>query len=331
MATIETLTEIQTLSHRLEEGAIAAPEALRYAVLLANALRRRHDAGEVHGALTPAVVVMNDSGIEVLGRDDSGDAVSYTAPEVRQGAAPDACSDIYSFGAILYEMLTGRQAFPQKGPALVPSGKPTIDRLIARCVSQDPSARFQCFQKLVLELKMAQIAQQRAEAPARQEPEDPIPGVRAAIRELEAHLLEEIRSCKNAVIDTKERIDQIEQATTDAIADVETNVHSRLETLEQMAAAITNERMLNVEQTTVVYCDRVEHTERVLDSLLRDTATLRETVSEDLSSLNSALKAQSSSIETARQGLVQTDDVVERIVEALESLQCAVLQQSEKH
>jgi serine/threonine protein kinase len=364
--TLENPVNTQTLSQRMTQGRIPAPEGLRYALLLAEALRKIHDAGQVHGAVTPNAVALGRNGIELLqSLGSSGNITAYTAPEVVEGRAADARSDIFSFGAIVYEMLTGRQAFQGEGGELAaalataspaPSGSPAVDRLVAACVAKDPAARVQRMQKLVLELKLLAVAVQRAEAPARKEPEDPIPGLRAEIREVEARMSEGIQRCEasiaavndrineveNAVRETgvslgslekslHDRFSQFEQTVAEALARVEKGAHERVQSLEQSVGPVTNDRVLKVEQAAVINNDRIENVEHSLDALRRETSALRDAVAEDLSMFDKALKSQTASIESARTAMSQTDDLVERVVEALESLQSVVLEQTGQH
>src|SRR5581483_9091717 len=106
-----TPTQTRTLSERLAEGKLSAQEALRLGMSLAELLRKTHDAGIVDGGLTPARIELTSSGVELLPPGSQTGANPYTAPEVLRGKPADARADIFSFGAVLYEMLTGRVPF----------------------------------------------------------------------------------------------------------------------------------------------------------------------------------------------------------------------------
>src|SRR5271165_4094711 len=164
-----TGTPTQSLAQRMAQGRIPVQDALRYSGLLAEALRKIHEGGQVHGALTPGCVALKGSGLELLNAlGSSGEITPYTAPEVVQGHIADSRSDIFSFGAIVYEMLTGRAAFKGDtrealtaaitGSAPAPSGSPAVDRLVASCLAKDPASRLQRVQKLILELKLLAVA-----------------------------------------------------------------------------------------------------------------------------------------------------------------------------
>src|SRR6476646_9235873 len=108
----EITNDTLTLGRRLAEGPLPTPEALRYATLLAEALRQIHDEGRTFGALTPSNIAINASGLELIVPQGQPEAITpYTAPEILQGHVADARSDIFAFGAIVFEMLVGRRAF----------------------------------------------------------------------------------------------------------------------------------------------------------------------------------------------------------------------------
>jgi len=353
MTTLETIGNQQTLAQRMAHGRIPVPEALRYGMILAEAVRKVHDTGQVHGTISPGSIAITRTGLELLpALGLAGSITPYTAPEVVQGRAADSRSDIFAFGAIIYEMLTGRPAFSGEGEALAaalttaapaPSGSPAVDRLVAGCVAKDPAARWQRMQKLLLELKLLAVAVQRAEspAPARREVVDPGPALRAELQQVESRLAARLDSSDAAVAAVNGRLARIEQAVQESsaslgrieqamlerIAQVERNANEALTRMDKAGS----ERVTRVEQALgAAGGDRMERMERAVDSIRRDAATLRESVSEDLAMFDKSLKSQTSSIESARTAMAQTDDLVERVVEALESLQSVVLEHSDE-
>ncbi len=149
---------------------------LRFSSAIASALSAAHDAGFVHGPFNPAAIFISpkseikifDFGLGVLAPPPESDAARsalfgaaapYVSPEQIQGAAPDIRSDIFSYGAILYHLTTGRQPFRaaklsetwtaivQKEPK--PIGHITgraprgMEKLIERCLRKNPLRRFQ--------------------------------------------------------------------------------------------------------------------------------------------------------------------------------------------
>ena len=172
----------ETLAGRLERGPLPLDEALRIAIDVASALEAAHRAGIVHRDLKPGNVFLTKTGTKLL---DFGLAKAaprrqigpgsftmlpttppaamtaqgtilgtfqYMAPEQVEGLEVDARTDIFSFGAVLYEMLTGRKAFegrsqasligailerePPAVSALLPTTPPALDHIVKTCLAK---------------------------------------------------------------------------------------------------------------------------------------------------------------------------------------------------
>jgi serine/threonine protein kinase len=185
------LLEGETLERRLLEGPLPPDKALALAIQMAAALDAAHRKGVVHRDLKPANVLLTNAGLKVLdfglakmegapGIFGSGyggmypapahvtregavlGTLHYMSPEQVQGKETGAVSDVFSFGAVLYEMLSGRRAFGGENPALViaailtaeppalteSAANQTLDRVLRRCLAKDPEDRWQTVREL---------------------------------------------------------------------------------------------------------------------------------------------------------------------------------------
>jgi Tol biopolymer transport system component len=214
------LLEGETLRHRLQDGALPPRKAVEIALEIASGLAAAHDKGIVHRDLKPENVFLLGSGqVKVLDfglarmdpvAPDVGDAptmslstepgrvmgtVGYMAPEQVRGKAADARADIFSFGAVLYEMLTGKRAFrgespvetlnailKEDPPSLFDSTQnvsPSLERIVRRCLEKRPEERFRTAHDLGIALDAISTASTRsltAETIAAAEPPRPARG-----------------------------------------------------------------------------------------------------------------------------------------------------------
>ena len=186
-----------TLAARLEKGSLPTAEVLEYGIQLASALDKAHRNGVTHRDLKPGNVILTKAGAKLL---DFGLAkaapplaagatltnaaahsdpvtregavvgtVPYMSPEQVEGKEVDARSDIFSLGAVMYEMVTGKRAFqgqsdfsvasavlvkdPEPISTTQPLTPPALERTIRVCLAKDPDARWQSAGDLCKELR----------------------------------------------------------------------------------------------------------------------------------------------------------------------------------
>ena len=157
----------ETLASRLARGPMPVEQAIGVAVQIASGLDSAHRAGIVHRDLKPANIFLTDGGNATAKLLDFGLAkayepgadgqaslttdgtilgtVQYMAPEQLEGKPADARSDIYAFGAVLYEMVTGHRAFDAVRP-LEPS---MLDSVVQTCLAREPAERWQSVRDLM--------------------------------------------------------------------------------------------------------------------------------------------------------------------------------------
>lgn len=191
------LLEGETLAARLEKGPLPTEQLLRYAIEIADALDKAHAHGIAHRDLKPGNIVLTRSGAKLLdfglAKEVAAVAVStmatasmaasqpltaegtivgtfhYIAPEQLEGRPAGPQSDIFAFGAVLYEMATGKRAFTGKTSASVfaailayepppvssvqPMRPAVLDRVVKNCLAKDPADRYQSAHDLKLQLQ----------------------------------------------------------------------------------------------------------------------------------------------------------------------------------
>ena len=165
------LVEGETVAALLKTGPLDMKTAILYASQILAGLAEAHSKGIVHRDLKPGNVMIARTGVKVLdfglaksGTDDTvtGSHMAigtpaYMAPEQRKGKPADARADIYAFGCMLYEMLAGTQVGPNRrriGP-----GK--LERIVNRCLEEDPARRWQSAAELQRELAAVSLPRRR--------------------------------------------------------------------------------------------------------------------------------------------------------------------------
>src|ERR1051326_5855755 len=183
---VSELLEGETLRNRLRSGALGTRKSIDYSLQILRGLAAAHEKGIIHRDLKPEnLFVTADGRIKILDfglakltqpeiSKDSAEAptlqattdpgfvmgtVGYMSPEQVRGKLADARSDIFSFGAVLYEMLSGKRAFhgetagdtmsailKEDPPDLSETGRnvpPGLDRIVNHCLEKSPAQRFQ--------------------------------------------------------------------------------------------------------------------------------------------------------------------------------------------
>src|SRR6476659_3745150 len=193
-AVMELLTG-ETLRARLADGPLPVRKALDYAIQISNGLGAAHQKGIVHRDLKPENLFLTNEGrVKILdfglarqsGLPDTADAnsptvagstepgtvlgtVGYMSPDQVRGFSADARSDIFSFGAVLYEMLSGGRAFKGESAAETmtailtkdppelseanPSLPPAVERIVHHCLEKLPEQRFQSSYDVAFDLE----------------------------------------------------------------------------------------------------------------------------------------------------------------------------------
>src|ERR1700686_1316662 len=189
--------EGETLAQRLVKGALPLQQVLQYAIEIADALDKAHRKGITHHDLKPGNVMLTKSGTKLLdfglaklkqeiapaipdsqlptmksaitGEGTILGTLQYMAPEQVESKQVDARTDIFAFGAVVYEMATRKKAFEGKTSASVmakileseppsmaslqPMTPPALDHVVKKCLAKEPEDRWQTARDLCGELK----------------------------------------------------------------------------------------------------------------------------------------------------------------------------------
>ena len=202
--------EGETLAQRLQKGSLPIQQVLQYAIEIADALDKAHRKGITHRDLKPGNIMLTKSGTKLLDfglaklKQEAAPAIpdsqlptmksaitgegtilgtlQYMAPEQVEAKEVDARTDIFAFGAVVYEMATGKKAFEGKTSASVmakileaeppsmaslqPLTPSALDRVVKKCLSKEPERRWQAASDVCDELKWIAEGGSQAGLPA---------------------------------------------------------------------------------------------------------------------------------------------------------------------
>jgi serine/threonine protein kinase/Tol biopolymer transport system component len=214
---VSELLEGETLRDRLRNGPLNSRKAIEYARQLASGLAAAHEKGIVHRDLKPEnIFITNDGRVKILDfglakltRPEAADSgneatqtqhiatdagtvmgtVGYMAPEQVRGKPADPRSDIFAFGAILYEMLSGKRAFhgdssadtmsailKEDPPDLTETNRnvsPALERVVRHCLEKNPAERFQSARDITFNLDALSDISTTSRGGVRAIPEEP--------------------------------------------------------------------------------------------------------------------------------------------------------------
>jgi eukaryotic-like serine/threonine-protein kinase len=282
--------EEAVISERMEPDLPSPEDALRSATLLAQTLRRMHQEGAVCGGLNPNRIVWSNGGATLLQNGDGG-VTPYTAPEQLLGESADARSDIFAFGAIVYELLSGRKAFPANDPeelkreilelepGPLPGVSDGISRVLRRCLEKKRENRWQRMSSILIELKLA--------------------GATARSAQQLTEWKEKITSLRSQIagLDSRLTAYQVEQ---------------------ELAAAEVRQSIGDVEAKADRNGVQIAKTSEVLP-----------VIQESVAGLQKATQIHDRAIEAIEAGISQTDEVVEHVVDAFGSIHKSMVERAE--
>jgi hypothetical protein len=319
-----TGTENSTLAEKLRTTPLPVSASVRYAMQLADSLRAAHDRGVVIGALDPDKVTVSATGLDI----QPGGIPVYAAPEVKAGKPGDARSDVFIFGCVLYRLLTGRDpvfgadgsapaalgtVYDEQGPVKAESIG-GLDRLVEQCLAPLPESRLQRMQKVYLELKLLRVSARRPEASLAVRREKAESALRNEIGRVERSLVARVDACDRTLV-------EVQRTSVEMKDKLQTALDAQQTLRDGMAA---------VDASVQSVRDLTARLQTGMEENARTIGCVEEALSGQLTAIEEQLHTQAHSIEAMHTTMSQTDDLLERVVEAFDTLQAYVMEHSDE-
>src|SRR3954447_10779364 len=332
-----------SLDSILEQSSLPAADALRYAPNLALALRSGHESGTVYRVLDPSRIYLSAHEAVI---ETASECNSCMAPEILGGGSPDARSDIFAFGALMYRLLTGRQPFAsmpgaqaahgldeqvaaplqwvRDGQLDVASGNfPGLERVILQCLAWSPDRRWQSVRPICVELKLLVIAVNRRSPAANKARRSINELVRERVSHWEAPLMTRAAACEQTVRDLQGLILDTGERLSYAVAAMGEQVRSQGQSIE--AYRSTAGRTDDVLERLV---ESIEACNRAVLEMQRAGAAAQERTQQEIRAIQDRLISHDASVECLERNAKRTDDLLERVVETIDSLQSFVVERT---
>jgi hypothetical protein len=313
---------LQTLAERLAQGPIPMKQALRYATLLGQTLRDLHDAGKSHGAVSSKTILLTSEGLEL-------------APPAEMSGQADIPVDILGFGTVLAEMLANPGYAPGDPAEQDDHG---IGPLIDACLASDPSVRPPNMRKALLELKVAALSARQSERVSSRS--DSMAAMSTQLDAIEARVSQAQRDVElNAsCLGDLERnvtsaIRQLESKLADAVTKMERDIEAQTSALETIRRSMTQtddligrivenfEAKLGTTQSSAEEnAARIDAVERGIRTANELNAKLEVKLADNIRQLRIEMETRAAVVESVRKSMTLTDDLVGRVVEAVEAV-----------
>jgi serine/threonine protein kinase len=292
-----------TLESLLAQSSLSAGQALRHALKLGLAVRSAHKNGQIIGVLDPCHIYFD--GDRAVIETASAEFSPYSAPELLAGAKPDVRSDVYALGGIVYHLLTG-QPFPGNSAPLgllAAEEFQELESVILRCLDPKPDRRWEDVRILCIELRLLSHSVARLEAAAKPRPSFDAQ-LRAESSRLELILDSRIAASEQGLTEVRNTVSETREYLRTAFDFAEEHLRAQAVTIDNLQK-------------------KIAHTD--------DLASACDRVTLSVQSIESRIDTHAESLETLQLIAAQTDSLVERVVESIDSLQSFMLERIGDH